>query len=206
MIYNDDARMFHNFWNWFCLRRNRRLVVLLTLCGVMLLLLGCRVQQGEINAALERERASAAAEREALELTVAELSARVETEKPTATPGIEEEAELLAKMLYGYMEAGAVRPDQQEYVAWCPINRVEDPRWPDDIMEVLRQENQWQGFSEDNPVIQDLLTIARNALEAWHSGGVRPVAPKFVFLYQDTAKAQLRTEFYDSATCLYLER
>ncbi len=122
------------------------------------------------------------------------------------TYSLDDEADLMARMIYGYYAAGALRADEWELIAWVSINRTENSLWPDELSEVLLQDEQWQGFSEGNPILQDIRKVAETALETWHNGGARPVGPEFVYLKLENGKVQLRTEFLDSPTCRYVER
>ena len=46
------------------------------------------------------------------------------------------EVEALAKLIYG--EAGIVpSTTEQAAVVWCVLNRVDDPRFPDTVLEVI---------------------------------------------------------------------
>ena len=182
-------------WNWFCRRENRLLPLLFALIWALVILLGCRVQQRDVALAETRGR----------EAALEELSAAVvEPEDPA--PAEDSEAKLLARMLYGYYQAGATRADQWELIAWVAVNRTEASLWPEELREVLLQPEQWQGFSEGNPILQDILTVAENVLEVWHSGGARPLAPEFVYLAQSGSRTQARTEYIESGTCRHVER
>ena len=88
---------------------------------------------------------------------------------------IELEAEFAAKLIYGT----ALNHDasDQKAVVWCAINRVEHYAYPDTFAEVCQQPKQWMGYSDDNPVLEDLYEIALAELKIWHSGGHRPLHP-----------------------------
>lgn len=182
-------------WNWFCRKENRLLPLLFALVWALVILLGCRVQQRDVALAENRGR----------EAALQELSASVvEPEDPEPTE--DDEAALLARMLYGYYQAGATRADQWELIAWVAVNRAEAALWPSELRDVLLQPEQWQGFSEENPILQDILTVAEDVLDTWHSGGARPLAPEFVYLAQSGTRTQVRTEYIESGSCRYVER
>ena len=75
----------------------------------------------------------------------------------------ERDAEALAKMLWG--EARGVRSTTEKAACvWVVLNRVDDPRWPSDVTEVLSQKYQFGGYSSDNPVDDGLYALAIDVL------------------------------------------
>lgn len=78
------------------------------------------------------------------------------------------EVEALAKMLYG--EARGV-PSNMEKAAcvWCVLNRVDDPRFPDTVLEVLEAPYQFAGYSRDNPATEELKALAADVLTRYHA-------------------------------------
>lgn len=78
-----------------------------------------------------------------------------------------EEAEYIAKTLYG--EARGCSTTEQAAVAWCILNRVDDESglWPDDIIGVVTQEHQFAGYSQEHPVLPELYDLAMDVLERW---------------------------------------
>ena len=71
----------------------------------------------------------------------------------------------LAQMLYG--EARGCTVDNQMKCVWCVLNRVDDPRFPDTIIGVLSQPNQFHGYSAAFPVWDELTAVAENVLTRW---------------------------------------
>lgn len=91
---------------------------------------------------------------------------------PEATTGqtihdLAVEAEYIAKTLYG--EARGCSVTEQAAVVWCILNRVDDESglWPDDIIGVVTQENQFAGYSQEHPVLPELYDMAMDVLERW---------------------------------------
>lgn len=197
-------------WNRFCrwvtwenlldyfagVKRAAQRTALTGLLLMLFLLIGCRGGLRDMEAAVERGRATAMAERDA-----AELSARIEAEAAAVTPELKARAELLAKLLFSQCPTNSAA--QKYDFCWIPINRTEDPRWPDNIEDVIRQEGQWMGRAEDNPVLEEDYQIALRVLIVWEEGGHRPVHPRFVFLEWHTDYLIFRSEFLDSPTCEY---
>lgn len=78
------------------------------------------------------------------------------------------EVEALARMLYG--EARGV-PSTMEKAAcvWCVLNRVDDPRFPDTVLEVLEAPRQFAGYKAEYPVLPELAAIAADVLTKYHA-------------------------------------
>ena len=85
-----------------------------------------------------------------------------ETEQASRDP-----AEYLAKTLYG--EARGCSTVEQAAVVWCVLNRVDDESglWPDDIIGVVTQPNQFYGYDPDHPILPELLAVAEDVLARW---------------------------------------
>lgn len=78
------------------------------------------------------------------------------------------EVEALARMLYG--EARGV-PSTAEKAAcvWCVLNRIDDPRFPDTVLEVLEAPSQFAGYKATYPVLPELAEIAADVLTRYHA-------------------------------------
>jgi hypothetical protein len=78
------------------------------------------------------------------------------------------EVEALAKMLYG--EARGIASDMEKAACvWCVLNRVDDPRFPDTVLEVLEAPYQFARYSADYPVLPELATLAADVLIRYHA-------------------------------------
>ena len=89
---------------------------------------------------------------------------------PTPDPYIPDEAEveMLARLIWG--EARGVPSDMHKAaVVWCVLNRVDDPRFPDTVLEVLEAPYQLAGYSADYPVLPELATLAADVLIRYHA-------------------------------------
>lgn len=91
------------------------------------------------------------------------------------------EVDALARTLYG--ECRGCSELQQRAVAWTIFNRVDDPRFPDTVIEVITQPAQFFGYSESFPVTDDLEALARDCLEDWHFERERVLEPDFCFFF-----------------------
>ena len=90
------------------------------------------------------------------------LTLAPEEEEPEYIPDAAE-VEALAKMLYG--EARGITSDMEKAACvWCVLNRVDDPRFPDTVLEVLEAPYQFAGYSADYPVLPELATLAADVL------------------------------------------
>ena len=71
----------------------------------------------------------------------------------------------LAQMLYG--EARGCTVDNQMKCVWCVLNRVDDVRFPDTIIDVVSAPGQFYGYSPNFPVWDNLYTVALDVLTRW---------------------------------------
>lgn len=115
-----------------------------------------------------------------------------------------EEAEYIAKTLYG--EARGCSTTEQAAVVWCILNRVDDESglWPDDIIGVVTQEHQFIGYSPENPVLPELYDLALDVLGRWQlekggETGVGRVLPAdYCYFQGDGRHNYFRQEFAGS--------
>lgn len=78
------------------------------------------------------------------------------------------EVEALAKLIYG--EAGIVpSTTEQAAVAWCVLNRVDDPRFPDTVLEVIKAPYQFSGYDPECPVYEEYAQLAADVLTRYHA-------------------------------------
>ena len=88
--------------------------------------------------------------------------------EPSAEPEMyftEDDVVAMAKMLWG--EARGCALDNQQKAVWCVLNRVDDPRFPSTITEVVSQPNQFHGYSPNFPVTDELYAVALDVLTRW---------------------------------------
>lgn len=77
-------------------------------------------------------------------------------------------AEYLANVAWG--EARGCSVTEQAAVMWCVLNRVDSPLYPDSVGGVVTQRAQFNGYSESNPITQELLQLANDVLTYWSEG------------------------------------
>lgn len=92
---------------------------------------------------------------------------------------LNEEAEMLARVLYGVKDN---KSDDLKTYCWCVFNRVDYSHYPDSLRDVIAQPNQWMRYDPTNPVLESLYQIAREQLDAWHTNTHRPVSSEYVFM------------------------
>ena len=80
---------------------------------------------------------------------------KAERHSEEATPIISP-SPILARGIASDMEKAAC--------VWCVLNRVDDPRFPDTVLEVLEAPYQFAGYSADYPVLPELATLAADVL------------------------------------------
>lgn len=93
----------------------------------------------------------------------------------------EKEIEDLCKTVWGEARGGT--KTEQAAVVWCILNRVEDERFPNDIISVLTQDNQFTGYNESYPVDSSIYVLVNDVLNRWYIedeafGSVGRVLPK----------------------------
>lgn len=99
-----------------------------------------------------------------------------------------EEAEYIARTLYG--EARGCSAYEQEQVAWCILNRVDDSRFPGTVQEVVMQPGQFYGYSPEHPVWDSLYALAWDVLDRWQAEKTgeesgRNLGPEYLFFSGD---------------------
>lgn len=110
------------------------------------------------------------------------------------------EAEMLARLLYGVKNNST---DDLYTMAWCVINRVDNPQFPSTVEAVINQPLQWMGYSADNPVLENLYRIADDVLTTWRSGGHRPVSDDYVYMSWSESDIVLRDNFTEKGSTHY---
>lgn len=110
------------------------------------------------------------------------------------------EAEQLAKVLYGVKDN---KTDDLITYCWCVFNRVDNKAFPATLADVLAQPNQWMRYDQTNPIIESLYQIAREQLDAWHTGSHRPVSNEYVFMNWSSNDICLRDNFHEGSGTHY---
>lgn len=114
---------------------------------------------------------------------------------------IEQEAEYIAKVIYGTARNHA--DSDKKAVVWCILNRVEHHSHPDTVAEVCEQPKQWMGYSSDNPVLTDIYDLALAELKIWHGDGHRPLSNEYIYLSWSSKEIILRDTFEENKNTNY---
>lgn len=88
-------------------------------------------------------------------------------EMPIFKPS-DKDVEYIAKTIYG--EARGINSKMhQAAVAWCILNRVDSPHFPDTIEQVVTQKAQFSGYNENHPATEEFKQLANDVLYRWHN-------------------------------------
>ncbi len=128
------------------------------------------------------------------------------TVAPEEQNGPSEAAVALAKVMWG--EARGCSTTEQAGVAWCVLNRADsdDPDFPDDVLSVVSQPGQFDGYDLDNPVEPELLALAEDVLARWELeqlcvGSVGRVLPSdYLYFEGDGRHNYFRQEYIGDGT------
>lgn len=104
----------------------------------------------------------------------------------------------VAKMLYG--ESRGCSIDNQQKAVWCVLNRVDADGFPDTIIGVLSQPNQFHGYSTAFPVWDELTAVAEDVLTRWslekQGVAVNRELPKSYLYFTGTGRENIFREVY----------
>lgn len=73
---------------------------------------------------------------------------------------------IVAQLIWGEAR-GVTSTTEQAAVAWCVLNRVDDPMFPDTIEGVITQECQFDGYLSDNPAEEEFIFLAADVIHRW---------------------------------------
>lgn len=117
------------------------------------------------------------------------------TVAPEEQDGPSDAAVALAKTVWG--EARGCSRTEQAAVAWCVLNRVDSPQFPDTVEAVCSQRTetvkQFDGYDPGNPVEEDILTLCEDVLGRWELeklgvGSVGRVLPADYLFFEGDGK------------------
>lgn len=200
---------FRHKWNrfWRAVRKDKRYQIglyVLLLILVSLVSRGC--QYLDDKETFEAQKAEIVAEYDATiermeeERVGAIAAVRAEYEELSPEEMIEQEAKYIAKVLYGTARNNSER--DQRTVTWCILNRVDSAGYPNTVQGVCEQTSQWMGYGDDNPVLNNLLEVARTELIKWHNGD-RPVLPDYVYMSWSSKEIVLRDTYEKTSDTRY---
>lgn len=182
-VFNEQAERTHwleRKYPWFDILWNWTLALLLTVLVVATIVVGI---QHEIDRKSAEQTATAMAELEAQR----QAEADAEEERLRAIQASEEavmnaEATELARAFYGIRlfvdKYGYTERDFKTY-ARCIFNRADSGNGK--IIEIIKREGQFLGYSENNPVIDEYFNMALEFIKEWHSETTKPCDSSFQF-------------------------
>ncbi len=115
------------------------------------------------------------------------------------------EVEALAKMLYGEAR-GVTSKTEQAACVWVGLNRGDNPRFPDTVLEVIEAPAQFAGYSEDNPVTEELKSLAadvltrHNAEKEGKENVGRVIPPEYLFFTGDGERNSFTKDWKSAET------
>lgn len=183
--------------------RKVKALILLIQIAALLLLIGCRAQQGFDQTRYEAETAELVAAHEA---EIQQLTARAEAgiyATQYLSSAYEGDAWKVAQWL-DCLDARYNMTDEAKALAcWVVFNRVESSEYPDNVDEVLWQPGQFCEYSDSEPPTEGNFTIATNQLSRWSNGDIRPVPSTAVFITVSSDGVELRDSFEETRSTGY---
>lgn len=90
----------------------------------------------------------------------------------------------LAKLFFGadkFREKYNYSDADFRTLARCVFNRVENPGYSNDIYDVINQKDQWVGYYDTNPVLDEYFNLALTSIREWRSETVKPVSNDYLW-------------------------
>lgn len=178
-------------------------MVLVIQTVALLMLIGCRAQQGYDQARYEAEAAELVAAHDA---EIQQLTARAESgiyATQYLSSKYESDAWKVAQWLDCLDERYNLTDEAKALACWVVFNRVDSDQYPDNVESVLWQPGQFCEFSDTEPPTEGNFTIATNQLSRYHNGDIRPVPSRAVFITVSNEGVELRDSFEETRSTGY---
>lgn len=173
-------------------------LVLVIQTVALLMLIGCRAQQGYDQARYEAEAAELVAAHDA---EIQQLTARAESgiyATQYLSSRYESDAWKVAQWL-DCLDARYNLTDEAKALAcWVVFNRVDSSEYPDNVEGVLWQPGQFCEYSDSEAPTEENFIIATNQLSRWRNGDIRPVPSTAVFITVSGDGVVLRDNFEET--------
>ena len=174
-------------------------LILLIQSVALLMLIGCRAQQGYDQARYEAEAEELVAAHEA---EIQQLTAKAEAgiyATQYLSSAYEGDAWKTAQWL-GCLDARYNLTDEAKALAcWVVFNRVDSDNYPDNVDEVLWQSGQFCEYSDSEAPTEENMVIATNQVSRWRNGDIRPVPSTAVFIAVSSEGVVLRDSWEETA-------
>lgn len=183
--------------------RKVKALILLIQTAALLLLVGCRAQQGFDQARYEAETAKLVAAHEA---EIQQLTARAEAgiyATQYLSSEYEGDAWKVAQWLDCLDERYNMTDEAKALACWVVFNRVDSSNYPDNVDEVLWQPGQFCEYSDSEAPTEENMVIATNQVSRWRNGDIRPVPSTAVFITVSSDGVELRDSFEESRNTGY---
>lgn len=178
--------------------RKFKALILLIQTVALLLLVGCRAQQGFDQARYEAETAKLVAAHDA---EIQQLTAKAEA-GVYATQYLSSEYEgdawKVAQWLDCLDERYHLTDEAKALACWVVFNRVDSEQYPDNVESVLWQEGQFCEYSDSEEPTEGNMVIATNQVSRWKNGDIRPVPSTAVFIAVSSEGVELRDSFEET--------
>ena len=179
--------------------RKVKAMVLMIQTVALLMLIGCRAQQGYDQARYDEQTAELVAAHEAEIQQITERAEQGIYATQYLSSKYEGDAWAVAQWL-DCLDARYHLTDEAKALAcWVVFNRVESSEYPDNVDEVLWQKGQFCEYSDAEPPTEGNFTIATNQLSRWKNGDIRPVPSTAVFITVSSEGVVLRDSWEETA-------
>lgn len=183
--------------------RKVKALILLIQIAALLLLIGCRAQQGFDQTRYEAETAELVTAHEA---EIQQLTERAEAgiyATQYLSSAYEGDAWKVAQWL-DCLDARYNLTDEAKALAcWVVFNRVDSDNYPDNVDGVLWQDGQFCEYSDSEAPTEGNMVIATNQVSRWKNGDIRPVPARAVFITVSGDGVELRDSFEESRSTGY---
>lgn len=183
--------------------RKAKALILLMQTAVLLMLIGCRAQQGLDQSRYEAETAELVAVYEA---EIQQLTEKAEA-GIYATQYLHSQYENDAWKVAQWLDCLDARynlTDEAKALAcWVVFNRVDSENYPDNVESVLWQPGQFCEYSDSEAPTEGNVVIATNQVSRWTNGDVRPAPSRAVFITVGSDGVELRDSFEETRNTGY---
>lgn len=174
-------------------------MVLVIQTVALLMLIGCRAQQGYDQARYEAEAAELVAAHDA---EIHQLTARAEAgiyATQYLSSRYENDAWKVAQWL-DCLDARYNLTDEAKALAcWVVFNRVDSSEYPDNVEGVLWQPGQFCEYSDEEEPTEQNMVIATNQVSRWKNGDIRPAPSRALFITVSSDGVVLRDSWEETA-------
>ena len=183
--------------------RKVKALILVMQTVALLMLIGCRAQQGFDQTKYEVETAELVAVHKA---EIQQLTAQAESgiyATQYLSSAYEGDAWKVAQWLDCLDERYNMTDEAKALACWVVFNRVDSDNYPDNVDGVLLQPGQFCEYSDSEAPTEGNMVIATNQVSRWKNGDIRPVPSRAVFITVSNEGVELRDSFEESRNTGY---